>query len=496
MPEASRIILKCVDCGKRYPWSFTVQCPDCNMALVDIDYDLTGARIGREGPPMERYFDLLPISRREHILDGGEGNTPCRLAPELGRAIGLDNLYVKDESANPTRSTKDRQGTMAVAAFRDLGISRFVTSSTGNSCTSLARIVSRFPDMHMSIFVGDEFLKRLNWVGAKNVTVYWLKNGTFVDAHKAARWFSQKSGDTAERGFFFFGKREALKVAYMEAVEQVPKPIEYYFQGISSAMGVYSTWQAAHQLKRMGRIERIPGMMCAQEETCNPMVRAWERDAEKMTPEDIIPFPRGLSKSTLRGDPSMVYRYVCHAVRDSGGTMVTVTQDEMREFRKLALETEGLDICYTSAMTIASARNLARDGRIARDAVVLLNLTGADRRGQPHPVPDYIVEADGDGWQVAPFDGGDTQGALDRVLRVLVASQRLAPETELDTETWLLGRGLALDSVSLLEFSLALEAEFGVEVGEQELNGDNFRTIGAVADLFRRKLRGARVARG
>lgn len=495
MPAKEKITLKCVKCQKQYPWSFSVQCPDCNNALIDISYDLRDAKIGKEGPMIDRYFDLLPITRRENIIDGGEGNTPCVQAKELGRAFGLTNLYMKLETANPTKTTKDRQGTMAIATLRDLGIKRFITSSTGNSCTSLARIVSRFPDMHMSIFVGDEFLKRVNWVGAKNVSVYWLKNGTFVDAHQAARWWSDKSGDASERGFFFFGKREALKCAYMEAVDQVPKPIEYYFQGISSAMGVYSSYRASQQLLGMGLIPRIPGLVCIQEETCNPIVRGWDRGTDKFNPEDKIRYPRGLSKSTLRGDPSMVFKYVYDAVKDSNGIMLTALQDEMRAMKKLALELEGIDLCHTAAMTLVAAERLAKNGWLAKDAVIMLNITGADRTGEPHAMPDFVVEKDGDGWAVSPFDGGSTAGALDRVLKVLAETAKLPPGTELDTETYLMERGLALDSVTMLELSLALEKEFGMKIPEDDLSAANFRTIGSIADYFRLRLSAAAQAK-
>jgi threonine synthase len=343
--------------------------------------------------------------------------------------------------------------------------------------------------------VGDEFLKRVNWVGAKNVTVYWLKNGTFVDAHNAARWWSGKSGDTSERGFFFFGKREALKAAYMEAVDQIPKPIDFYFQGISSAMGVYSTYKASKQLLGMGLIPKIPGLVCIQEETCNPMVRGWERGVDKLSPEDIIRYPRGLSKSTLRGDPSMVFKYVHDAVKDSGGIMLTALQDEMRAMQKLARELEGIDMCHTATMTLVAAERLAKSGWLAKDAVIMLNITGADRRGEPHPVPDFVVEKDGEGWSVAPFEGGSTVGSLDRVLKVLVETAKLPPETELDTETYLMDRGLALDSVTMLELSLALEKEFGMNIPEQDLSAANFRTIGAIADYFRSRLSAAAQAK-
>jgi threonine synthase len=523
--DESKIRLTCVRCRRGYPWSLTLICPDCG-GLIDIDYDLSRATIAPEGPPMHRYFDLLPLASRDNVIDGGEGNTPCVHARELGRAIGLDNLYVKMEGANPTRTTKDRQGTQAVATFRDLGVSHFVTSSTGNSCTALARIVARYPDMKMSAFVGDEFLERLNWASAPNVTVYWLPNGSFVDAHAAARWFSEREGIAAERGFFFFGKREALKVAYLEAVEQVRRPIEAYVQGVSSAMGVYATWKGALQLQALGRIAKPPRLICVQEETCDPMVRAWRRGGATMTDADVVTMPRGLSKATLRGDARGVYTYVRDAVIESGGTFLTVSQDAMREMRALLVETEGIDACYTSAMTVAAAAALRREGQFNRDTTILLNLTGADRIGMPHARADFIVEKDGaGGFRIAPageseaagsgargsgdaihtgvaaqsFDEARVDEAIDdHLARVLAVVQRIAApagDARLSPETRLVGGGLGLDSVSMLELALALESDFGCALGEAELRPPHTESVRSIAEMLRAKLPAAGAAR-
>jgi threonine synthase len=483
-----KLRLRCVRCGKEYPWSFSVQCAPCENALIDVDYNLEKVKIGAEGTAMQRYFDLLPVLSRDFIIDGGEGNTPCFHAKELGAALGIPNLYIKDETKQPTRSTKARQGPVGIAGFRNLGIAEFVTSSTGNSSTSLARIVSQFPDMRMHLFVGDEFLKRVNWVGAKNVIVYWLKNGSFVDAHNAAKWFANTNQLLSARGFFYFGQRESLKTVFLEAVDQVPKPVGYYLQSISSALGVHAVYKGAKQYLELGRIPRLPRLVCVQEETCNPMVRAWESGAETMGADHIVKFPRGLSKSTLRGDSSLAYPYIREAVKDTGGTMVTATQDEMRAARKQLLELEGIDACYTSSMTVVAAKNLAASNWFDADALVLLNISGADRKGEPYPAPDFVVEKDGENWRITPTDSAEREGCLDKVLRVVSGSLKLPAETELDTETKLIGGGLAVDSVGLLELSLALEKEFGCEVSEAELNRENFETVGHIADMFRQKL--------
>ncbi|MFN0151730.1 MAG: pyridoxal-phosphate dependent enzyme [bacterium] len=404
----AKLTLSCVRCGRTFPWSFTVRCPSC-QAMIDVDYDLSRARIATDGPPMQRYFDILPLMSRDFIIDGGEGGTPCRHAKELGRALDLAQLYLKIEGANPTRTTKDRQATQVVATFRELGINHFVTSSTGNSCTALAHIVARFPEMRMSVFVGDEFNERLHWKRAPNVTVYWLPQGTFVDAHAAALWFATREGLASERGFFSFAKREPLKMAYLEAVDQVPRPISCYVQGISSAMGVHASWKGALQFQALGKIRDIPRFVGVQEETCDPMARAWRRGSGTMTEADVVARPRGLSKATLRGDSRQVYTYIHDIMRSTGGTILTASQDAMRAMRTRALETEGLDICYTSSMTLVAAAALRREGWLGRDDVVLLNLTGADRTGMPHVQHDYLVhkgEAPGEEWRIeAAADG-------------------------------------------------------------------------------------------
>jgi threonine synthase len=486
---AGKITLACVRCGRTFPWSFTVQCPACG-GLVDIDYDLRRARIGAEGPPLDRYFDLLPLTSREHVIDGGEGNTPCRHAAALGRALGLRRLYVKIEGANPTRTTKDRQGTQAVATFRDLGIRDFVTSSTGNSCTALARIVSRFPDMTMSVFVGDEFIERLNWSGAPNVKVFWLPEGSFVDAHAAARWYAEQSGATAERGFFFFGKREALKVAYLEAVEQIGAPIECYVQGVSSAMGVYATWKGARQLQALGRIARPPRLVCVQEETCDPMVRAWRRGGEAMIEDDVVRSPRGLSKATLRGDSRGVYAYVRVAVQESGGTMVVAEQDAMRAMRDLVRETEGLDVCFTSAMTAVAAADLRRAGWLDEDAVVLLNFTGADREPAPRARADFLVFMESGGFRVVAASEGERDEHVERVARAVRRVAGVPEGQAIAADTRLVGGGLGLDSVVILELALALEAEFGCVIEPAALRPPHIDTVGSIAELMRRKMAG------
>ncbi|MGH0032080.1 MAG: threonine synthase [Myxococcota bacterium] len=478
--------LVCSGCGKRPPWQWMQVCDDCG-GLMDVEYDLRDVTLHPEGSPVRRFFDLLPLLSRESIIEGDEGNTPCFHAKELGASLGFSNLWLKVEGENPTCTTKDRQGPVGVGALLEMGVTHFSTASTGNSATAMARIVSRYPELHMHLFVGSEFLDRLEYADADNVTVYWLRDGTFVDAGKAAAWFARREGIALDRGFASFAKREALKTVYLESVFQVERPIEAYFQSVSSGMGVYATHGAATQLKALGTIEKLPRLVAVQEETCDPMVRSFQQGLDALDPAHVVATPHGLSKATLRGDPTAAYPHLLRALRGSDGSMQSAAQAEMRAMRERLFETQGVDACYTSVMTAVAAEGMRRRGELADDAVVLLNLTGADRHVERAIAPDYLVERDGEEWSMTAMSGAP-EDLLEQVVQVVRQSQRLGADEPLDASTRLVDAGLNLDSVAVLELLLALEKHFACRIEEREVTNENFQAVGSVTELVRRKL--------
>jgi len=478
--------LVCVGCGRVQEWRLAPACDSCG-GFVDVEYDLDKARIRDSGSTMERFRDLLPIRSAESMLDGGEGNTRCLHARELGKAIGLRNLWVKVEGDNPSGSTKDRQGTVVIAALCELGIDSFVTSSTGNSCTAMARIIARFPEMHLHIFVGDDFVSRVGYADAPNVSVYRLVGGSFVQAGEAAVWFARTSGYARDIGFFFFAKREALKTVYLEAALQIPHEIDVYVQSVSSGIGVYAAQRAALELRAMNLKRTLPRLICVQEESCSPMVKSFARGAETFHRDDVVAFPQGIAKATHRGDPSRTYPHVQRIVIASGGSMLSVDADAIRAARELVKETEGLEICFASAMTIAAARRSARAGQIDPAAVVLLNLTGRDR-GPSGRAADYDVRAQGGEFVVTAGDASKDGEIVDVVADVLRRSQQLPESMQLDATTALLEGGLALDSVAVLELLLALETRIERRLEEHEVTPENLRTVGSLAKLVAAKL--------
>jgi threonine synthase len=348
--------------------------------MVDPQYSLQNARIRDHQSPLLRFFDLLPVRKQSNLCWLGEGNTPTLHAQALGRRLGLSKLYLKNETLNPTRTTKDRMASAVLSLFRETGVREFACSSTGNSSTSFARGVETFPGFKLHVFVGRDFLHRMNFDSSERVKVYWVKDATFAEAHECARAFAQRTpGVTGERGFFNPGRREGLKLAFLEGVLDMPEAPHWYFQAASSGMGVYGAWRGAQQLFQMGRIGRLPRLACVQQASCAPMVESWRAGSPVTRPQDVVHRPVGIAEAILRGNPTNTYPHLYNIVRESGGTFESVSELEIREAQRMLWEVQGIDACEAAATTIAAIKKMAAKGELRWDEVVFANITGALR---------------------------------------------------------------------------------------------------------------------
>ena len=183
------------------------------------------------------------------------------------------------------------------------------------------------------------------------------------------------SGDSSTRP-----RREGLKLAYLEAAEQIPHAIDWYVQAVSSAMGVYGTYKGAKELRALGQTTSLPRLLCVQQESCSPMVRAFEEGSPGIRPEHIVARPEGIAEAILRGNPIGAYPYIREIVLESDGRLVAVSETEIRESRSMIEELEGLSPCFSAAAAFAGLAKLARAGDIPADHAILVNLTGSDRQ--------------------------------------------------------------------------------------------------------------------
>lgn len=395
---AKRVTHRCVKCRREYPHGFNTFCEQCG-GMIDVHYDLERARLRDSLNPLERYLDLLPVERPESLLPQDMSFTPCVHATRLGAALGMPSLYLKNETVLPTGTTKDRMAVVSLAFLSEVGVRAFCTSSTGNSSTAYAHAIARYPGMRLYLFTAESFRDRVQYGNGEQVIPFVLRGASFVDAFNASGAFASRHRLVSERGFFNPGRREGLKLAFLEAAEQIPAPVDWYVQAVSSAMGVYGTYKGARELTRMGAIARPPRLLCVQQDTCAPMVRAFRDNSPVIRPSDVVRRPTGIAEAILRGDPTKAYPHVREIVVESHGSFVAVSEADIREARRMVEELEGISPCFSASAALAGVIRLVRSDDFPRRDTVLINLTGSDRQPAPAPTKIHWLRASGDGWE-------------------------------------------------------------------------------------------------
>jgi threonine synthase len=368
--------------------------------MTDVEYDLDKVALCDSPNPYVRFADLLPIRTLHDRLPADTRFTPVIHATRLGAPLGMPSLYLKNETVLPTATTKDRMAAVSLAYLHECGVRTFCTSSSGNSSTAYASAIRSHPEMSVYLFTAESFLPRVHYADHSQVVHFGLRAATFVEAFEVAGAYAKRNGLSSERGFFNLGRREGLKLAFLEASEQVGPPIDWYVQAVSSAMGVYGVYKGAKELRGLGRLARLPKLLCVQQESCAPMAHAFAEGSPSIQPDHIVPRPSGIAEAILRGDPTRVYPYVRDIVIESQGAMVSVSEAEIREARRMVEELEGVSPCFSSCTAVAGLIKQVRRQAFPRQETVLVNMTGGDRPNPPAPSHVKWMRRDGEEWVV------------------------------------------------------------------------------------------------
>lgn len=378
------LVYLCLDCEKEVD-ARANRCSACQGA-IEVLYPLHRVEIGpfdSNPNPLQRYKDILPVASEENLTWLGEGNTPCTDVPPLAQLLGVRSVHVKDESRNPTRSTKDRIASATLSRFKGIGVREFVMASTGNSSTAYANSMSLVRDFKVHIFVGEQFAYRLNYVDHPRIITHAVA-GNFVGAGTAAQKFAKANNLFWEGGFFNYSRREGLKMSYVEAYQQMPRNPTHVFQAISSGMGLLGGYKGAVELTCMRLMNSIPAFIGVQEESCSPMVSAWNAGRAKIAAEDIVANPYGLAHAIQRGDPTNTYPYIRTMCLNTNGALVAARTTDLY-MAKGILHSLGFEACYAAAACLAGAMRMAQEGSLSADSDLLIVLTGAERPMLPTP---------------------------------------------------------------------------------------------------------------
>ncbi|HEX9914787.1 MAG TPA: threonine synthase [Candidatus Bathyarchaeia archaeon] len=373
--------LECSSCGERHE-ADKVQtvCKKCGKPLF-ARYDLESAKeavtrrelVGREST-MWRYWELLPVKSRRNVVSLGEGWTPLTRTPRLGEEVGLPDLWVKDEGIIPTGSFKARGLAMAVSKAKELGIKRVALPSAGNAAGSMAAYGAR-AGMEVYVFMPKDAPKvnmvECEVVGAKVVLV----DGLITDAGKLVKEGTKEMGwfNVATLGEPF--RVEGKKTMGLEVAEQLdwklPDMIVYPTGG---GTGIIGMWKVFDELEEMGWIgSERPRMVSVQAEGCAPIVKAYkEGKKESEFFQNAKTLAAGLRVPKALGD-----FLVLRAARESGGTCIAVSDEEIMDSVGQVSRAEGLFACPEGAATLAALKKMLADGQVDKGEKVVLFNTGS-----------------------------------------------------------------------------------------------------------------------
>lgn len=362
-----KFLLSCTTCRTFVSNPLHHVCGTCGTALQPHYL----AKPSFQGRTMARFGDLLPMraSAFESFLDA------VPRTPLWAHKYDGANLFLKDETLLPSGSTKDRMAVAALGHMLQNGVREFVLSSTGNSSSSFIYWTNKLGGaMRCHVFAAKAAIHRIRFENQYGV-VHAI-DGDFVEAGKAAKVFAEREALHWEGGFFNFARREGLKTSYLEAFEQMDYDVDVVIQTVSSGMGIIGGYKGLQELHRFGMMNKRPAFVCVQQDTCMPMVRAYEMGLDRMKPELVVKNPRGLAEAVLRGDPTGSYPYVRRMVSETRGLLMAVSQASLVRARQELLK-RGVNGCYASAASFAAAQHLRDTGFIASGDRVLVMITGA-----------------------------------------------------------------------------------------------------------------------
>jgi threonine synthase len=348
------------------------------LARYDFDKARSWSReslVGRE-PNMWRYRELLPLFDGEVPVTLGEGLTPLLHARALGATLGLDRLYIKDESLNPTNSFKARGQSAAITRAKYLGVTTIALPTAGNAGNA-ASAYSAAAGLACEVFIPRDakrpFIDECRLYGA-NVT---LVDGLITDAGRIAAETGGPLGwydvSTLKEPYRIEGKKT---MAYELAEQMNWEWPDWIIYPTGGGTGMVGMWKAFDEIERIGWVKpmRRPRMVSVQAEHCAPIVRAFQQGAEKAQPwEHASTLADGLRVPRAIGD-----FLILRAVRESGGTALAVTDRSMVDGMLAIGKHAGVSAAPEGGAALAAVQRLVADGSIKpQDSVVLFNTGGA-----------------------------------------------------------------------------------------------------------------------
>jgi threonine synthase len=370
--------LKCAFCGVEHELDLIYLCEQCEGTL-DVTYGYGGisfeSMLADDTPGIWKYRDVLPIRPDTEPVTLGEGDTPFLEAKSLGEALGHAPLYIKDETANPTGSFKDRPLSVALTKARELRIERIVLASTGNTAVSAAAY-SQKAGMPCSVYLpAGTPSEKMSAIRARGADVEEVE-GTFSDAYERVLRESREGGGFNVTSTFvnpYAGEGDKT-VAY-EIYRQLGEVPCWILVPVGAGPLLVYCWKGFNELMHARITNCVPRMVAVQAEGCAPIAHAYEDDLPEVEPWG--------EPHTIAGgvaDPLWTYprdgTRTLNVVRESKGCALDVAERDIPKYVSLVADSEGISAEPAAVLSVAAIEEMKKAGILKADESVVSIVTG------------------------------------------------------------------------------------------------------------------------
>lgn len=382
----------CIACGEKYGIDEVVySCRKCGDILeIKYDYAFLKEEIEKsnwKSLPLSvwRYKDFMPIRDPSKVISLNEGGTGLYRCRRLGKALGIDTLYVKNEGENPTGSFKDRGMTVGVSKAVELGMKMVACASTGNTSASLAAYAAKAGISCVILIPSGRVafgkLAQAIVYGAKVVQI----RGNFDQALQLVVKLSEKHREIYLLNSINPYRLEGQKTIAYEICDQLNgEPPDVVVVPVGNAGNISAIWKGFTEFYNLGLISRLPKMVGIQAEGAAPIARAIKGGKDTIEP---VKNPETVASAIRIGAP-VSWKKAIRAIKDSRGTAETVTDNEILGAQKMLARYEGLFVEPASASSIAGLKKMLENGEIDKDETVVCVATGHGLKD-----PDIVVKA-------------------------------------------------------------------------------------------------------
>jgi len=399
--------LKCSRCGRIYHLhEKPIVCENDDLGRLDIYYDYEKVKEAMSKEVLAkrpfyqwRYRELMPVSDDKHIVTLGEGGTPLIKAKRLAEELKVKNLYLKDETRNPTGSFKDRGMTVAVSMAVEFGYKVTVTASSGNAAASLSAYSAKagletyafvieeagYGKIAQLLFYGAKVF-RVKGLGKEDPTVKMMKM-----TYKRYGWYPSPSF-----GPYNPYQIEGPKAISYEIVEQSRWNIpDWVFVPVGAAALLTSVWKGFRDFRELGFINDLPHLVAIQSTGNAPFVRAWKEKAE---PFKIKPWDKPETIATGLEDPyPWDHDGGLKALNETNGKAEAVPDELILKAMKLLAKYEGIFAEPSGVVSLAGYMKLLEDGVIDKGDTAVILITGHGLKD-----PDIVKKVSGDAPTIEP----------------------------------------------------------------------------------------------